>query len=144
MRLPLRSILFMVATFVACLVPFSYANADEEGRVPLAHVQFNSAGLDNSGPIQVEAVQNEQGLSQLNVSAFGSLRSLTQSQLAPMQGYVVNAIGVSYSRGYSNTGGRSLYVLLLQGFSSGAEVVAVVTVTEHGKIRVKVIKPLNR
>jgi len=141
---PLRSILVMIVAFAVCWNPFRYANADEEGRVPLANIQFNSAGLDNSGPIQVEATQNQQGISQFKVSAFDSIRSLTQSQLMPIEGHIINAIGVSYSRGYTNSGGRRFYVLLLQGFSSGAQVVAVVTIAEHGEIRVKVIKPRIR
>jgi hypothetical protein len=136
-----RWFLILIAALASCWALPNLANADEEGRLPLAHMQFDSLGLDNSGPINVQAAQDSTGITELKVSAFGKLHTVTKAQLAPISGYVFNAIGVSYSRGYPNTGGRSVYVLLCQGFSSGAEVVAVVTIAKRGDVRVRAVKP---
>lgn len=133
-----RLLLIVIATFGSLSLFPHTAKADEEGRLPIAHIQLDSPGLDNSGPIHIDVFQDTTGISKLKVSAFGKLCTATKTQLAAINGDVFNIVGASYSRGYLNTGGRSIYVLLYQGFSSGAQVSAVVTVTERGDVRVKV------
>ena len=115
--------------------------ADVEGRMPPSHIQFESGGVDNSGPVHVELNQTAAGLSEIRVTAFGSLHILPAAQLAGLQGRHFNALGVTYSRGYSIAGGRSVYILLCEAFSSGANVAAVVTLTEKGGVRVRVSEP---
>ena len=102
----------------------------------LTSIQLDSAGLDNSGPVHVEASQTDHGIDQLKVSVFGRLQTLTPSQLRSLSGGPFNSIGLSYSRGYSEVGGRSVYLLLCQGFSSGVKLVAIITITEQGSVRV--------
>ncbi len=116
------------------------ARADEEGRVTLTHVQFDSKGLDNSGPIHVEATQSDQGITQLSISAFGKTQSLAAAQLEELGRHNFNDVGLTYSRGYPESGGRNVTLLLCQGFSSGVKIVAAVTVTETHGIRVRAIK----
>lgn len=127
----------LLATMIVrtALLP-GYAYADEEGRMPLTHLQFDSRGLDNSGPVRVEATQSDGGLTDLKVSAFGKTQVATHTQLSALDGKIINSIGITYSRGYANGGGRNIYLLLCQGFSSGVQVVAVVTVTETKGIRI--------
>ena len=119
------------------------ARADEEGRVTLTHIQFDSQGLDNSGPIHVEAAQSDQGVTQLSVSAFGKTQVLNAAKMAEIGRNSFNDIGLTYSRGYPESGGRNVVLLLCQGFSSGVKVVVVVTVTETHGIRVRVPKALS-
>jgi hypothetical protein len=140
MRRILKMSFLMLSTLVALATFPRYAHADMEGRMPLATLTLDSAGLDTSGPVRVEANQSERGITQLSVSAFGKLQTLGPTQLAALSGRTFNSIGLSYSRGYSNTGGRSVYVLLCQAFSTGVKVVAVVSVTEHGGVRVNDVK----
>ncbi|MGH8307179.1 MAG: hypothetical protein ACRER0_02815 [Gammaproteobacteria bacterium] len=132
----------VVAVLISCVGFTSSAKADVEGRMPFAHIQYNSTGLDNSGPVNVEVFQNSNGIYELKVSAFGTLHTVTKAQLEAISGHMFNLVGISYSRGYPKTGGRSVYVLIYQGFSSGAEVAAIVTVTEHGGVRVRGIRPI--
>lgn len=133
-----KSLILILAGFVVVSVPLSQrVRADVEGRVTLTKIDVSSTGLDNSGPVHVEASQSVHGLTELTVSAFGKIQSLRPAQLSSLTGRTFNSIGLSYSRGYPETGGRSVYLLLCQGFSSGVRVVAVVTVTESGGIRVK-------
>lgn len=104
--------------------------------MPLAHLQLDSNGVDNSGPVHIEATQTKAGLTDLRVSAFGKTQIATPAELAALDGKIINSIGITYSRGYTSSGGRNLYLLLCQGFSSGIRVVAVVTVTEIKGIRI--------
>jgi hypothetical protein len=139
-----RFALICVAIIGSCVGFPNSADADEEGRLPIAHMYFDSEGLDNSGPININALQDSTGISELKVSAFGKLNTVTKAQLVALSGRVFNAVGASYSRGYANTGGRSVYVLLCQGFSSGMEVAAVVTITERGDVRIRAIRPKSQ
>jgi hypothetical protein len=129
-------LLIFSSCIVFCAVFSRDVRADMEGRMTLSKIQLDSAGLDTSGPVHVEANQSDHGITQLKVSAFGKVQTLTPSQLASLGGHTVNTIGLSYSRGYPNVGGRSVYLLLCQGFSSAVKVVAVITVTEQGGVRV--------
>lgn len=120
------------------------ARADMEGRMPFAHVQYNSAGLDNSGAVRVDVFQDKKGIYELKVFAFGTLHTVTKAQLGVINGNVFNAVGVSYSRGYPNVGGRTVYVLLYQVFSSGAEAVAMVVIREHGNAQIVAVKSTSQ
>jgi hypothetical protein len=135
--------LFLVV-LTLCVCFTNYAKADEEGRLPLSNIRFDSGGLDNSGPIRVEVIQDSNGIVELKVSAFGRIRRVATTELTAITGRVFNLVGASYSRGYPNTGGRSIYVLLYQGFSSGAEASAVVTILESGDVRVRTIARSDR
>jgi hypothetical protein len=136
-----RYLFLILLTSITAIALFPCdARADEEGRMPLSHLQLDSKGLDNSGPVHVEATQSERGIGNLSVSAFGRNQALTPAQLASLSGKTFNSIALTYSRGYPNTGGRNVFLLLCQGFSSGVKVIAVVTVTENGGIRIDVGK----
>ena len=125
----------LVITIIEISVLPGDARADEEGRMPLTHLQFDSKGLDNSGPVHAEVVQSDRGITDLKVSAFGKTQSLTPAQLTEISGVSFNSIGLTYSRGYADTGGRNVVLLLCQAFSSGVKIVGTVTITETGGIR---------
>ena len=131
---------FLVILIANSVVLPGSACADEEGRMPLAHLQLDSKGLDNSGPVHVEATQSESGLTDLRVSAFGKIQIATPAELSALSGKIVNSIGITYSRGYTTGGGRNIYLLLCQGFSSGVRVIAVVTITERKGIRISAMR----
>ena len=142
MKCSRKNLILILVSSVVLTVPISReVRADEEGMVMLTKIEAASTGLDNSGPVHVEASQSAHGLTQLTVSAFGKLQSLSLAQLSSLAGQTFNSIGLSYSRGYPETGGRSVYVLLCQGFSSGIRVFEVVTVTESGCVRVNEARP---
>ena len=134
-------VLVFAVAVVSCSGYPCPVRADVEGRMPPSHIQFESEGLDNSGPVHVELNQTAAGISEVRVTAFGSLHTLPADKLAGLQGRHFNALGVTYSRGYSIAGGRSVYILLCEAFSSGVNVTAVVTLTEKGGVRVRVIEP---
>jgi hypothetical protein len=138
-RWRLQAFFTVIMVVNSVLLPGS-ARADEEGGMPLAHLQLDSKGLDNSGPVHVEATQSKNGLTDLRVSAFGKSQIATPAELAALDGKIINSIGITYSRGYATSGGRNIYLLLCQGFSSGIRVVAVVTITELNGIRISAVR----
>jgi hypothetical protein len=128
------ALLFLISANVL----FSFnAYADQEGRVPITHLQFDANGLEGSGTIHVEGEQSDQGIGELRVSAFGRVRALTPAQLGTLRGETFNGIGLTYSQGDPSVGGRRVMLLLCQAFSSGSRIVAVITILEKGEIRVE-------
>jgi hypothetical protein len=114
--------------------------ADMEGRVPFTHAHYESSGIENSGAIKVDAFQDAHGISALEILAFGSMHSITKAQLGAIGGYKFNSVGVSYSKGYPNVGGRrTFYVLLYQVFSSGSQATVMVVIREYEAPKVVVI-----
>lgn len=113
------------------------AYADQEGQVPITHLQFDASGLEGSGAIHVEGVQSDQGIGELSVTAFGRARALTPDQLGILRGETFNSIGLTYSQGDPSVGGRRVMLLLCQAFSSGSKIVAVITILEKGDVRVE-------
>ena len=75
----------------------------------------------------------------MRVTAFGRVQALGKSTLAALSARKFNSIALTYSIGYKDTGGRSVYVLLCQGFSSNVRVIAIVTVPENGEPRVRTV-----
>ena len=109
--------------------------------MPLAHIELDSQGLDNSGPVRVSVRQSVRGVSELEVLAFGKRYTLTPAQLNTLGARTFNTMGLTYSRGYPETGGRGVYVLLCQGFSSGVKVVEIVIVEETNGIHIMQARP---
>ena len=136
-----KKIGFSVLTLLGLSILFSCAAmADMEGPLSFTSVQMDSEGIEDSGPVQVRVVQGAKGISKFEISGFGKLFSLTKLQLAPLGDDKFNGLTISYSHGYSATGGRSIYVLLYKILPSGTEAAARVTVTEHGDPQVEAIK----
>ena len=117
------------------------ARADVEMRLPLSRIELDSLGLDTTGPVHVEGSQSDKGVLEIKILAFGKVQSLAPAQLASLDGLTFNSIGLSYSRGYKNMGGSSIYLLLCQGFSGGNRVVAVITVNEQRGVSIDKVKP---
>lgn len=135
------TLLIAIVVLLSCLALPRSAMADMEGRIPFAHIQYDSLGIDNSGPIKIDVIQDKNGVHELEVLAFGAVHTIAKDQLGVIKGYNSNAVGASYSRGYPNIGGKTVYVLLYQVFSSGTQAVAMVVIREHGSAKVIIVKP---
>jgi len=131
----------LVSIIFLCVLCLHDASADAEGRMQLSRILLDSPGLDNSGPVHMDATQSDRGITNMSMSAFGKTQTLTSSQLAALGGRVFNGAGLTYSRGYKNLGGRTVYLLLFHGFASAAKVVTVITFRELGDVRVDNVEP---
>jgi hypothetical protein len=53
---------------------------------------------------------------------------------------MANSIQLSYEHGYKDLGGRTIYLLMTMGFTSGVPQGKLVSVTERGDIKIEDIK----
>lgn len=129
-----RFVSFWIA--LAAFAGASLAFASQEGGLPLGGFRFESPGIGDSGVVIVAGRQGAKGVESLSIEAFGTRIDLSPSQLEVLRGGMLNGLQLSYEAGYKETGGRTVYLLLSQGFTSGVIARRVVTVTESGAVSV--------
>jgi hypothetical protein len=126
------SLLLLVALLAA-----SVAVADVEGILALGTFRIESPGIGDSGPITLSGSQGHEGIQSLTVQAFGKQLSLSPAQLQGLHSVVFNGVQLSYSGGYKQLGGRTIYVTFSKGFTSGVVGRHLVEITESGTVRVR-------
>ncbi|UPG95288.1 hypothetical protein [Luteibacter aegosomatissinici] len=99
--------------------------------------EARSPGIGASGPVAVSGSQDTHGVSRLLVSAFGKHMELDAALLDKLHGFHFNGMQISYEEGYEELGGRTLYIMLSKGFTSGVVSRKFVVVTEDGAIKVR-------
>jgi hypothetical protein len=115
--------------------------ASQEGILPLTEFRVVSDGIGASGPVVVSGEQNKtEGIVSLKISAFGKIYDIPRKKLAGLKELAANGIRISYERGYDALGGRTVYVHLTMGFTSGTRKEVVVSVSEHGDTTVGDLK----
>ncbi|MGN6656879.1 MAG: hypothetical protein ACTHJ9_16245 [Rhodanobacter sp.] len=129
-----RSSILLV--FIAALLFAPLALASKEGVLPLGTIHIESSGIGESGPVILSGVQTAQGMQSLTIEAFGKKFQLSPAQLRELQGGFFNGVQLSYESGYKETGGRTIYLLISKGFTSGAVAQRYIVVTENGTIKV--------
>lgn len=132
----MNRLLFVIAVAGVLLVPTS-TWASREGILAIGEVRIASPGIGESGPIVVTATGDSKGFSALEVQAFGHAARLTEAQLAQLQGQLVNGVQLSYEAGYKESGGRTVYIVLSKGFTSGTQESQQVSVNEEGVVKVE-------
>jgi hypothetical protein len=128
-------LVLLSALLVAALQPLS-ADASVEGVLPVGELRVTSPGIDKSGPVVVTARQSAKRFESFQVAAFGRAFELSRAELSQLQAGFVNGVQISYEQGYEQTGGRTVYVVISEGFTSGIERRQVVSINERGEIRV--------
>jgi hypothetical protein len=124
---------------MACIV-----HASKEGILEFSSFRLESAGIGSSGKVVVEGKQDDQSrIVSLKVEAFGKIFDVSQEKLAGLSGLSANGVRISYEQGYAQLGGRTIYIELQMGFTSGTRKQARVTIYESGAIEVTGIKIKN-
>jgi hypothetical protein len=113
------------------------AAASKEGILQLGTFQLSSAGVGDSGPVTVSGARDKGHMSALCIQAFERTRCLAKEQLALLDEVAINGAQISYETGYASTGGRTVYVLLLKGFTSQRSEGRIVVVPERGTIEIQ-------
>ena len=125
-----------VAAILCALLSAAPLSASQEGVLVLGSFKVESPGIGESGPVVVSGRQNASGFERLEVSAFGKVFTLTKTQLKELRGGLTNGLQFSYEGGYSDLGGRTIYLRFSKGFTSGVAEAKLVTITESGSITV--------
>jgi hypothetical protein len=124
---------------LAALLGASLALASREGMLALGSFRVESPGIGNSGVVLVAGRQGAKGVESLRIEAFGKRFDLSPGQLQALRGGLLNGLQLSYEGGYKEIGGRTLYLVFSQGFTSGVVLKRLVTVTESGEVKVGVV-----
>lgn len=125
---------FVMALLGAVLLPLVFAlpaHASKEGLLSLYRVILDSPGTTESGPVHVEMQRSDRGIEKLRISAFGRNESAPPELLQAIKRKAwINGVQLSWG---GITGQRYASVVLTEGGSWGAIVVAVVGFSENGK-----------
>jgi len=109
--------------------------ASEEGAFTFRKFRFESA--DESGPVVVSGTQKDTGIDTLRIDAFRRSFTLTPAQLKQLRGLIVNGVQLSGEGGYKELGGRTLYLILSMGFTSGSANAKLVSLNERGDVKIE-------
>jgi hypothetical protein len=129
---------FLVLALLAPFLLASGAAASEEHVFEFRTFRFES--VDESGPVIVSGTQGEHGITALHITAFRKSFTLTPGQLKQLRGLIVNGVQLSGEGGYTELGGRTLYLILSTSFTSGATNAKLVTVNERGDIKIESVQ----
>jgi hypothetical protein len=110
-------------------------SASEEAAFGFRTFRFESR--DESGPVVVAGTQGDHGITSLHITAFRKSFTLTPAQLKQLHGLTVNNVQLSGEGGYTGLGGRTLYLLLSMGFTSGRTESRFVTISEENGVKVQ-------
>ena len=108
----------------------------KEGILSLDAFDLSSQGIGASGALRVFGRQSHEGVTELGIDAFGRQFRLDARQLARLAGFAVNGLQLSFEQGYEALGGRTLYLVLSKGFTSGVVGQRFVLVNERGVVEV--------
>jgi hypothetical protein len=133
---------FRFALFSFALLAFlgsSHARASQEGAMALSSFSFQSTGVD-WGTVSVSGTQNATGITALTIKAFRRDFVLTRAQLQELKGVIVNGFQLSGEGGYPELGGKTVYLQLSMGFTSGVHSGKRVIVNERGNLTIETMK----
>ena len=110
--------------------------AAKEGILPFSSLTYESSGIGNSGSVSVSGIQSDDGILNLEITAFGQGFVLGEAELSPLRGLRVNGVQLSYIASYVEIGGRTVYLQLSLGFTGGVVDQALIAVNEKGQIEI--------
>jgi len=116
----------------------SSAFASQEGVLSLSSFTLQSEGIGESGPVSISGTTNDGNeFTALTVNVFGKEYKLSDEDLKKIPAKPYNGIQLSYEAGYKELGGKTLYIILQVGFTSGNRDRTLITITESGSIQVE-------
>ena len=129
--------LAVLALLFSASVMTQPAHASKEGILAFDEFRYSAPGIGESGPIVVSGTQDRHRITALTVQAFGKTVHLTEHDLSRLsRDGSVNGIQFSYEAGYRGLGGRTVYLVLSKGFTSGRKQSQLVSVNENGQVKI--------
>ncbi len=138
----MKKIVYLVG-FVAVISSFAWAS--QEGALALSTFSLESNGIGESGAVEVKGTISEnKEVTALSVNAFGKTYIVPAEKLSKIQNGFYNGIQLSYEAGYKELGGKTIYIVLQSGFTSGVTQRIMISLTESGTIEIESLTPLDR
>jgi hypothetical protein len=113
------------------------ARVSQEGVLAWSGFSMESSGIGSSGPVSVSGKQDPTGVTALTIKAFGRTYVLDKDHLQKLKAMMMNGMQLSYEGGYKDLGGRTLYLQVSPGFTSGVVLRKVIVVKERGDVAVQ-------
>jgi hypothetical protein len=110
--------------------------SSQEGVLMFSDFAVTSPGIGESGPVSVSGTQTTDGIASLRVKAFGKEVVANPGQLKNLRGFSANGMQLTYEGGYKELGGRTVYLVLIKGFTSGTQSTQRVEVNERGDFKI--------
>ena len=129
----------LLVVILAALVCAGTVIASQESVRTFKKFRFEAS--DESGPVVISGTQSDSGIDSLEISAFRKSFTLSPAQLKRLRGLMVNGLQLSGEPGYEVVGGRTLYLLVSMGFSSGISTAKLISVNQRGEIKIEPWKP---
>jgi hypothetical protein len=133
-RRRLLGFLVVGALFGSTLPESPRSHASQEGILVWSAFSIESLGIGSSGPVSISGKQDQTGPTAVTVKAFGRTYVFGKDELQKLKGVMMNGMQLSYESGYKELGGRTLYIQLFRGFTSGAQLRKTIEITERGDI----------
>ncbi|HJW85461.1 MAG TPA: hypothetical protein VJ440_02375 [Candidatus Brocadiaceae bacterium] len=130
----------LIVILTILLLP-SFALASKEGVLPISSFTIESKGIGESGPIKITGQKHQDEITLLIVEAFGKEYKITADNLKKIHKASYNGIQISYEEGYKQLGGKTIYIILQMGFTSGVKKQMQISLTENNTVKVEEIKP---
>ncbi|MDK9712677.1 MAG: hypothetical protein OEL86_01000 [Sulfuritalea sp.] len=130
----MRHLLRLLAALF-CAYASPHLHASQEGALLVSEFAVSSPGIGSSGPVRVSGTQRSEGIVSLRVQAFGREYVLPAALVAELQGFHANGLLFSYESGYKETGGRTVYLGFVRGFTTGVQASKHVSVSESGEFK---------
>jgi len=105
--------------------------------LPISKFEVATVGKGDSGAIRIFGTQSAQGIDSLTVEAFGRRMNLSQKDLAQLKGLFSNGLILSYEHLFPELGGRTVYLLFVDGFDANSDASCTVEVSESGTVRTR-------
>lgn len=131
----------IILLIVLMLLLTSNVFASQEGVLSLSSFSIESKGIGSSGPVSISGTKNDKNeFTLLTIKIFGKEYKISDEDLKKIPAKPYNGIQLSYEHGYKELGGRTIYIILQFGFTSGNRDRTLITVTESGTVKVESMK----
>lgn len=113
------------------------AAASQEGVLPFSEFHIKSDGIGESGVIVVNGKKDKNNnFVSLSIKAFGKTIAIPSVILKQIPSKRQNGIQLSYEAGYSNLGGKTVYLQFQVGFTTGVREIFIISTSENGNVKI--------
>lgn len=126
----------LVWTMAICVFLVTTSRASEEQGLHMAAFEISAISPEGWGEIKLSGRKDAVGnFSMLTLETFDRSFPLPREILEEISGSFSNGVALSCEAGYPETGGRTVYVNFLVGFTGADRSVRTVAISEDGNIR---------
>ena len=124
----------MKTLLIACALIVASASASEEQLPEWSIIDVTTHKIPRAGVVNVRAQADKNGISQLEIAAFGESYRIVGDELTKVVGFPLRGLEITHEAGYEILGGYSVHVKLRHVFYDASKTLrkqtAIITITE--------------